>query len=253
MATLTNPRSDARRPRRSLSQPPGYWYTPSRKSSTLPKRPTARIGAPRACRYFGRNFCQRFSPSARRNIAVETATTFGSRARNVAARDVLVTPPDMTHLLALLLVVNINVLQNCCGAREAIAVVVMRHGDAGDHHGHPRHFRAIEFRLFQIDVVNDLGDGAHGRIVDAQALDQHLERAAVALVREFGIERVEADFVRFGRVVLSLHELEAGLRIDEAFDQPRAGHPVDVDAGACNPRAPAIHHGHGFGQCGRLL
>src|SRR5438477_6395485 len=107
----------------------------------LPKRPTARIGAPRACRYFGRNFCQRFSPSARRNIAVETATTFGSRARNVAARDVLVTPPDMSQLfrgsrfgapLTLLLVVNIDVLQNCCGAREAIVVVVMRHGDAGD-------------------------------------------------------------------------------------------------------------------------
>src|SRR5205085_1017933 len=41
-------------------------------------RPTARIGAPSACRYFGRKFFQRFSPSERRSIAEETATMFRS-------------------------------------------------------------------------------------------------------------------------------------------------------------------------------
>src|SRR6266545_6966886 len=56
--------------------------------------------------------------------------------------------------LTLLLVIDIDVFENCRGAREAIVVVVMRHGDAGDQHGHPRRFRAIEFRFFEIDVVN---------------------------------------------------------------------------------------------------
>src|SRR5262249_13525259 len=46
---------------------------PSRKSSALPYSPMARMGAPSACRYFGRNFFQRFSPRERSNIAVDTA------------------------------------------------------------------------------------------------------------------------------------------------------------------------------------
>src|SRR5258708_6908750 len=53
----------------------------------LPKSPTARIGAPRARRERGRNRLQRFSPNDRRNMAIETATTFRSRARNPATRD----------------------------------------------------------------------------------------------------------------------------------------------------------------------
>lgn len=40
------------------------------------------------------------------------------------------TPP-----LAFLLVVNIEVLQYCGGARESLFIVAMRHGDAGDEHG----------------------------------------------------------------------------------------------------------------------
>src|SRR5882724_9072630 len=52
---------------------------PSRKSWQVPKRPIAVTGAPRPSRYFGRKRFQRFSPSASRKTAPETATMLPSR------------------------------------------------------------------------------------------------------------------------------------------------------------------------------
>ena len=67
------------------------------------------------------------------------------------------------------------------------------------------------------------------------ALEQHLEGAAVALVRELGLEHVEADLARLRRVALARHELEARLGVDEAADQPGRGDAVDVDALRASP------------------
>src|SRR6266478_10241149 len=75
---MTKSWSARRRPYRSAIHPPGYWYTPSRKSSQVPKNPMAVTGAPRSCKYFGRKRFQRFSPRASRNIATETATMLRS-------------------------------------------------------------------------------------------------------------------------------------------------------------------------------
>src|SRR5712692_3618152 len=77
-ASVTKSSRARRRPYRSPIHPPGYWYTPSRKSSQVPKNPMAVTGAPRSCKYFGRKRFQRFSPSASRNIATETATMLRS-------------------------------------------------------------------------------------------------------------------------------------------------------------------------------
>ena len=69
-------------------------------------------------------------------------------------------------------------------------------------------------------------------------VEQHLERAAIALVRELGVVHVEADLAGLRAIAARRNELEARLRIEEAADQPRAGDPIDVDTAACHPRPP---------------
>ena len=54
---------------------------PSRKSWHVPNNPMAVSGAPSASRYFGMKRFHRFSPSASRNTAPETATMLRSRPR----------------------------------------------------------------------------------------------------------------------------------------------------------------------------
>src|SRR6266581_8843101 len=83
----------------------------------------------------------------------------------------------ISQRLTLLLVIDIQVLQNCCGSRDAILIVAMSHGDAGDHHRDSRRFRPIELRLFQIDVVDNFSDRAKCWVVQAHAVDQDFERA----------------------------------------------------------------------------
>src|SRR5437867_4854835 len=78
--------SAKRRPYRSAIQPPGYWYTPSRKSSAVPNRPIAVIGAPSDCRYLGKKRRQRFSPHPSKNMLVDTATISGVSPKNSRAR-----------------------------------------------------------------------------------------------------------------------------------------------------------------------
>src|SRR5258708_31941646 len=78
--------SAKRRPYRSAIQPPGYWYTPSRKSSAVPNRPIAVIGAPSDCRYLGKKRRQRFSPHPIKNMLVDTATISGVSPKNSRAR-----------------------------------------------------------------------------------------------------------------------------------------------------------------------
>ena len=61
---------------------------------------------------------------------------------------------------------------------------------------------------------------------------QHLEAAGVGLMAELDAEHVERHRVAVGPI----GELEAGVRVDEAADQPRRRHPVDARPG---PRHPA--------------
>ena len=85
-----------------------------------------------------------------------------------------------------------------------------------------------------------------------QAREQHLEGAAVALVRELGLEHVEPKLAGLGDVALGGHELEAGLRVDEAPDEPGRGDPVDVDTRARHP-GPALELAEASPSCRRRL
>src|SRR5882757_415552 len=64
----------------------------SKKSSAVPKRPTAATLAPRDSRYFGRNFFQSSSPSPTRNTAPEAAATLRSIPKECVVRSAMLTP-----------------------------------------------------------------------------------------------------------------------------------------------------------------
>src|SRR2546427_10912959 len=82
-------RKARRRPQWPASQPLGYWYTASKKSSAVPKRPPAATLAPRDSRYFGRNFFHSTSPSPTRNTAPEAAATLRSIPKKSVMRSAM--------------------------------------------------------------------------------------------------------------------------------------------------------------------
>src|SRR5882762_6998363 len=64
----------------------------TKKSSAVPKRPTAVTLAPSDSRYFGRNFFQSSSPSPTRNTAPEAAATLRSIPRDSVIRSSMQSP-----------------------------------------------------------------------------------------------------------------------------------------------------------------
>src|SRR6266446_5702623 len=64
----------------------------SKKSSAVPKRPTAATLAPNDSRYFGRNFFQSSSPRPTRNTAPEAATTLRSNPSESFVRSSMLAP-----------------------------------------------------------------------------------------------------------------------------------------------------------------
>jgi hypothetical protein len=132
---------------------------------------------------------------------------------------------------------------SCRDRREApsrgqpLLVVGAGGGDAGDQAAHARNLFAAVLVVLEIDVVDDLCDRAKRRIGQARMVDQDLEGAAVALVRELALEHVEAQLARSGRITLARHELETRAAVDEAPYQPGRGDAVDLHALARHPGA----------------
>src|SRR5690349_22256024 len=115
----------------------------------------------------------------------------------------------------------------------------MRHGDRVDDELDAARLRPRVVVVLEIDVVDDLGDRPYRGLRDPEPREQHLEGAQLALVRVFAVEHVEAEIARTVAVFARGDELEPGLRIDEAADEPRARHAIHVDPGARHPRPRA--------------
>ena len=135
-------------------------------------------------------------------------------------------------------------------AREALLVVAMRRRYTRDQGVDASELLASELRVLQIDVMNDLRERTERGVVEPETRDEDLERAAVTIVRELGLEHVEADLTAFGTVTAGRHELELGAGIDEPPNQPGARDTVDVNALPRDPcpaailfRARVVRHG----------
>src|SRR5689334_7332007 len=90
--------------------------------------------------------------------------------------------------------IGIEGIERLRAACDALVVVGGCHGDAGDQARDAGGLLAAVLGVLEIDVVDDLGDGSERCVFQAAALQQHLEGAAVALMRVLGIEHVEAQF-----------------------------------------------------------
>ena len=96
----------------------------------------------------------------------------------------------------------------------------------------------FELRIFEVNIVNDLGDDPCSFVIDGGALDQNLHRAPVSDMGEFRFKHVEAYFVAKRLVAFRGHEFESCLRVDKAADQPGGRHTVHMNAFASYPSLP---------------
>src|SRR5215467_10911929 len=133
-----------------------------------------------------------------------------------------------SRLLALLPERLIEAVEHFRAARDPLQVIRRGQRDAVDQGPHADRFVAAELVVLEVNVVNDLGDGAQRRILGRDAIEQHLEGALVALMCELGLEHVEAQLAFDRAIALAGNELEARIRVDETTDQPRAPDTVNV-------------------------
>src|SRR4051812_48424651 len=129
----------------------------------------------------------------------------------------------------------VEIVEDGAGALQPDLVLGMRHGDAVDQVLEAGVVRPPVLLVLQVDVVDDLPDGAQRRVGDLEARQQHLEGAELPLVGELTVEHVEAQLALAVAVVPRRDELELRLRVDAAPDEPGAGHAVHVDAGPGDP------------------
>src|ERR1700745_3162587 len=118
-------------------------------------------------------------------------------------------------LSAFLSEVLIKVIEHFGRACKALRVIARRGADALHQRSDTCDFGSTELAVLEVDVVDDLGDGAKRGILEAASMEQHLEGAFVALVREFSFEHVETQFALLRAVAFAGDEFEAGLRVDE--------------------------------------
>jgi len=87
----------------------------------------------------------------------------------------------------------------------------------------------------QVRLVHDLGDDLGPPILDAEPLDERLERAVFAVMPKLRAKHVERDALA-GRIG-SVGERECRVGIVKAPDEPGGGDPIDVGPRPSHPRA----------------
>src|SRR5262249_7093789 len=120
-------------------------------------------------------------------------------------------------------------------ARDPLRIILGRCADTLYKGSDTCNFGSAELAVLEIDIVDDLADGAKRRVLYAASLEQDLERALVALVGEFRLEHVEAQFTLLGPIAFAGDEFELGFRIDEAAYQQSTGDAVDIAPSARHP------------------
>src|SRR5262245_2664277 len=158
-------------------------------------------------------------------------------------------PKTGTHLsgscsASPLLEIFVEVVEHLGAARDAFRVVLGRDADALDQRPDARDLGTAELVVLEVDVVDDLADGAQRRVLERAALEQHLERALVALVRELGLVHVETQLAVGRAISLAPHDLPAGVGLDETRDVPCDGAPRAI-GGWCRGTRPVAQRASG--------
>src|SRR5262245_8506387 len=141
----------------------------------------------------------------------------------------------LLRLSAFLPEILVQVVEDLGAARNPLRVVLGRDADAFDQRPDAGDFGAAELVILEIDVMDDFRDSAQRRVLQRAPLQQYFERAFVALVRELGLEHVEAQLAFVGAIALAGYESEVRLGVDETPYQPGAGDAIDVYALSRDP------------------
>ena len=64
----------------------------------------------------------------------------------------------------------VRIIEDRGAALDPRKIVFLRHADAGDHVGNAGSLVAAELAILQVDVVNDLGNGNEGRVIQPDPL-----------------------------------------------------------------------------------
>src|SRR3989449_450931 len=117
--------------------------------------------------------------------------------------------------------------------------MVVRRGlnEAVDGQVHARGLVAGELAVVQVCLVHDLGNCPDASILDAEPLDEGLERAVLAVMTEVRAENIKRDPLAGGVGCVGKGKL--CLRIAEALDEPGGRDAVDVGTRTRDPRAAA--------------
>src|SRR6516162_4506050 len=78
-------------------------------------------------------------------------------------------------LAAFLPEILVEVVEHCGAPGNPLRIIVGRSTDPLDQRSDAVDFGSAKLAVFQIDIVDDLGDRAQRRVFDAGALEQHLE------------------------------------------------------------------------------
>src|SRR5260370_1973899 len=177
----------------------------SKKSSAVPKRPTAATLAPRDSRYFGRNFFQSSSPSPTRNTAPEAAATLRSIPKESVMCSAMFAPrflfpvsivfilqvsaegsiwlPALHHLLA---VCVDRIVNNPLGRIDFVVILKIQTAKPFCDSDQPRALRLLPQRVVRIRAIHDLPEQRKCRISSQFVFLQYrLERAFLAVVAQF--------------------------------------------------------------------
>src|SRR5216117_2354855 len=95
-----------------------------------------------------------------------------------------------SRLLAVFSEKFIEAVEHLGASCDPLRVIRCRQSDAVDQRPNADTFGATELAIPEVDVVNDLRDSAKSRIAWPDTIEQHFERAFVALMRKLALKHI---------------------------------------------------------------
>src|SRR6266852_5212213 len=230
----------------------------SKKSSAVPKRPTAATLAPSDSRYFGRNFLHSSSPSPTRNTAPEAAATLRSIPKESLRRSSMLAssllfpvspgsicvpstegPIRLTALHHLFAVRVERIVNNPLGRIDFVVVLKIQPAKPFRDGVQPRALRLLPQSIVGIRAIHDLPKQQERRIArQIVFLQNRLEGTFLAMVAQLyrgNVKWRRPQLLRLAHHLLRRHEMKFRRRVHKLSNQPRARHSIDLYMFTRNP------------------
>src|SRR5262249_8267640 len=135
--------------------------------------------------------------------------------------------------------IGVEIIEESTSPLDPCEVILVGNADARDQLSNACGLFPADFGVFEIDVMNNLGDGPECWVVKPRRHHENFECAPVAHMGELRIEHIEPQLSRLGNIALGRDEFECCRLVDETPYHPGAGGPIDMHTSACDPDPPA--------------